>query len=121
MALSACDSDGRRDVALGSRQPLDCGGDIAERTSVHDLARHRLVPGEPAGELVGMGQDLLGCARHQGFPLRRRYFLRATSACTMTGPSSLSTTPTSSSLASRAGPMSMVSPSSTSSELMALR
>jgi hypothetical protein len=72
----------------------------------------RLVSLESGGEFVGVIENFLGGSGHGG---HLRYFGRAGMACTMIGPSLVSTTPISSRLAAGSAPTNIVKPSSSSS------
>lgn len=71
-----------------------------------------LVRFESGGEFVGVIEDFLGGSGHGG---HLRYFGRADMACTMIGPSLVSTTPISSRFAAGSAPTNIVKPSSSSS------
>src|SRR5699024_5802699 len=120
VACFACFGDCFRECrlsvcAFGSRGP-----DGFERLRITLVRWGRLVCFETVSEFVRVVDDLLHAAGQPGH-LPQRNFERAGMACTTTGPSSLSTTPTSSSRAARSGPISMVIPSSISHELTGLR
>ena len=67
---------------------------------------------EARGEFVGVIEDFLSGSGHGG---HLRYFGRADMACTMIGPSLVSTTPISSRFAAGSAPTNIVKPSSSSS------
>jgi hypothetical protein len=64
VSFSARYFDGSLQVTLGTGAPLECAGDVSERSGVLDASLVGLMLLKATGEFFGLGADFLGCSRH---------------------------------------------------------